>query len=576
MYMSKIAIVGFGARGLSVFERFVSKILANDIAQKIDIYIFDPHSLGSGCHKIAQSSRLLANTVASQMSIFADETVCKNEFFIKGPNFYDFLLMKGYKALKNGYYSRSLLGEYLEYSFSFIRKLCPNNIILHIIKEKAQSVCKQKNNFIVTTNNNQIEVNAVFITTGHPEKIDDLNEVSAYPADAATANLSNKDTVAIKGLGLSAIDLITLLTSGYGGYYETIKDELVYFPSGKEPKILAFSRSNLPLMARAITQKEVREQYQPLFFTTKKVKQLLQKDSKINFEKKILPLIIKEMEYVYSYTYIATYRSIEDSFVFKNQYILFKNQHELIDKYIPKKSQFNIKKLINPIENSKVNCEFRNKIIEYLEQDIKEASLGNLTSRIKAACDVLRDVRDILRLCVDFGNLSEESYKFFVKFFVPLNNRLCVGPPLIKIKELLALIKSGVLEILHGVKIQDIKKNKTILIDSFSNTYQIDRLINARVDSLNIKDDKLLSSLINNGLATKFKNGNLEFECLQIDSNFQSIAKNNKEIKNLFILGLPTEGIKFYTFILPRPFISSTFLNDSNKAIITLMKNLGF
>ena len=31
--------------------------------------------------------------------------------------------------------------------------------------------------------------------------------------------------------------------------------------------------------------------------------------------------------------------------MFENQYILLKNQHELIDKCIPKKSQFNIKKL---------------------------------------------------------------------------------------------------------------------------------------------------------------------------------------------------------------------------------------
>lgn len=573
--MSKIAIIGFGARGLSVFERFISKILARNITTKVDIYIFDPSSLGSGCHKITESSRLLANTVASQMSIFADETICKNEFFIKGPNFYDFLLMKGYKAQKNGYYARTLLGEYLEYSFSFIKEFCPNNVTLHIIKEKAISVSKQNNNFVITSTNNKIKVNALFITTGHPEQVSNSNEISAYPTDIATANLSHKDTVAIKGLGLSAIDLITLLTSGYGGHYENVNDELVYFPSGKEPKILAFSRSNLPLMARAITQKEVREQYQPLFFTAKKIKKLLQNNSKLNFEKEILPLITKEMEYVYSYTYIATHQSIEDSFIFKNQYILLKDHRKLIDKYIPKKSQFDFQKLIDPIGKSKNTDEFRNKIIKYLEQDIKEASLGNLTSPIKAACDVLRDVRDVLRLCIDFGALSEESYKFFMRFFVPLNNRLCVGPPLIKIKELLALIKAGTVEILSSAKTHSINKNKIRLIDSFSKIYQVDRLINARIDSLNIKDDELLSSMIHNGLATKFKNGSLEFECLQIDTNFQSVIKNNKVIENLFILGLPTEGIKFYTFILPRPFISSTFLSDSDRAITTLIENLG-
>lgn len=572
--MSKIAIVGFGARGLSIFERLISKILAKNISKKIDIYIFDPNSLGSGCYKKTQSSRLLANTIASQMSIFADETVCENEFFIKGPNFYDFLLSKGYEAQKNGYYARALLGEYLEYSFLFIKNLCPKNVTLHLIKEKANNINRYNGSFVVKTKNSKTIVDAIFVTTGHPEQIKDSNEVSAYPSDIATANLTQKDTVAIKGLGLSAIDLITLLTSGYGGHYETINNELVYFPSGKEPKILAFSRSNLPLMARAITQKEVREQYQPLFFTTTKISELLQSSSKLNFQKDILPLIIKEMEYVYSYTYISTNKSIQDSFIFRNQYILLKNPNELLNKYIPKKSQFDFQSIINPIENVKNKNDFKQKMVEYLEQDIKEASLGNLTSPIKAACDVLRDARDILRLCVDFGRLSEDSYNFFVKYFIPLNNRLCVGPPLIKIKELLALIKANMVEILYGVEVKN-TDNTTKLVDSFSNVYKIDRLINARIDSIKIEDDELLSSLIKNGLSTKFKNGKLEFECLQIDSSFQSTIADDKKIENLFILGLPTEGVKFYTFILPRPFISSTFLRDSDRAINTLLSNLG-
>lgn len=116
-----IAIIGFGPRGLSIFERFVSKKISKKISQKLNIFIFDPKSLGSGCHT-KQPRRVLANTVASQMTIFADETICRNEFFIQGPSFYDFLHLKGYQSEKNSYYSRSLLAEYLRYSFCFIKK----------------------------------------------------------------------------------------------------------------------------------------------------------------------------------------------------------------------------------------------------------------------------------------------------------------------------------------------------------------------------------------------------------------------------------------------------------------------
>ncbi|WP_180674143.1 hypothetical protein [Helicobacter sp. 13S00477-4] len=89
---------------------------------------------------------------------------------------------------------------------------------------------------------------------------------------------------------------------------------------------------------------------------------------------------------------------------------------------------------------------------------------------------------------------------------------------------------------------------------------------------MKIKNDLCLSSLIKNNLASKFKNENLELECFNIDENFNSINFDNKIIKNLFILGLPTEGIKFYTFILPRPFIGSTFLRDSDIAVNTFLK----
>ncbi|SQH71828.1 Uncharacterised protein [Helicobacter mustelae] len=62
------------------------------------------------------------------------------------------------------------------------------------------------------------------------------------------------------------------------------------------------------------------------------------------------------------------------------------------------------------------------------------------------------DVRDILRLCVDFGRIEEKSYQFFMDFFVPLNNRLCVGPPLVRIQELLALIQANVVNIIYQAK----------------------------------------------------------------------------------------------------------------------------
>lgn len=92
------------------------------------------------------------------------------------------------------------------------------------------------------------------------------------------------------------------------------------------------------------------------------------------------------MEYVYSYTYIAIARqSQEQSFLFINQYILAKNPQDILDTYIPKNEQFDFHRLIYPIDNAKDSNDFKLQMIAYLENDIKEAKLGNLTSPIKSA-----------------------------------------------------------------------------------------------------------------------------------------------------------------------------------------------
>lgn len=86
----------------------------------------------------------------------------------------------------------------------------------------------------------------------------------------------------------------------------------------------------------------------------------------------------------------------------------------------------------------------------FLEQDLVEARRGNVDSPLKAACDVLRDVRDNLRNAIDFGALSSDSHRAFMSDFVPVMNRLAVGPPLERIEEWLALAKAGYLDLGFG------------------------------------------------------------------------------------------------------------------------------
>lgn len=571
--MLTIAIVGLGARGVSVLERFVSKSLAGIFNEILNIIIFDPSSLGWGCHKPNQSRRLLVNTVASQMSIFYDESFGEKKFY-NGPGFYDFLKIKGYQPEKNKYYPRALLGEYLGYGFKSIIDFCKNNenIKINVVHEKILTINKKGKKFVLQGQKSSCETDAVFITTGHPHNKKNNFIFPCYPLNNAIKDINNLHKIAIKGLGLSFIDLITLLTSGKGGSFDKQSGKLVYFPSGNEPEIFAFSRSNLPLMARAITQKEVREQYSAKFFSIENIVKI-RKNKKIDFCDDLIPLILKELEYVYSYTYIASV-NLEKSFVFRNEYLFSSSPKSIISKYIPEKHRFNFEELINPIHDIKNQDDYNSKLIDYLETDISEARLGNIDSPIKAACDILRDLRDNLRYCVDFGGLTEKSYQYFINWFLPVNNRICVGPPLIRNEELLALIHAGIVNILYNANYKEHSGDKVKVTDGFGNCVIVDRLIEATIGNQCFYQNSLFRSIINNKLGSQFKNGNVLSDGFNITTDFQSVNQDDEKIENLFFLGLPTEGIKFYTFVLPRPFIRSTFLHDSDSAVRACLRNL--
>jgi uncharacterized NAD(P)/FAD-binding protein YdhS len=129
--MYKIAIIGLGPRGLSVFDRIIAYARNDASATPLDLYLFDSKEFGPGCHTTDQADHLLVNTVACQMTQFSDDTVRGAGPLLYGPSFADWLSSNrdasGAKAEidRNGYYSRALFGDYLRWGFEYLKKLAP-------------------------------------------------------------------------------------------------------------------------------------------------------------------------------------------------------------------------------------------------------------------------------------------------------------------------------------------------------------------------------------------------------------------------------------------------------------------
>ncbi|MEK8170573.1 hypothetical protein NKH77_16110 [Streptomyces sp. M19] len=84
----------------------------------------------------------------------------------------------------------------------------------------------------------------------------------------------------------------------------------------------------------------------------------------------------------------------------------------------------------------------------YLRADAARARLGNAAGPLKAALDVLRDLRNELRQIVDHGGLSGTPPGAPGPLVHPLNAFLSIGPPRRRIEEMAALMEAGVLDVL--------------------------------------------------------------------------------------------------------------------------------
>ncbi|MFL6676765.1 MAG: FAD/NAD(P)-binding protein, partial [Burkholderiaceae bacterium] len=90
MKKSRIGIIGVGSRGLTLLERIVAQERQRP-SGRIEILLFDPNAPGPGCHDPAQSELHLVNTVAGQLTVFADASVVDAGPVVEGPSFHQWL-----------------------------------------------------------------------------------------------------------------------------------------------------------------------------------------------------------------------------------------------------------------------------------------------------------------------------------------------------------------------------------------------------------------------------------------------------------------------------------------------------
>ncbi|WP_161974404.1 FAD/NAD(P)-binding protein [Piscinibacter terrae] len=608
MTTSRIGIIGVGPRGLTVLERIVAHERQSRSGD-LEIFLFDPSPPGAGCHDPEQADFHLVNTVAGQLTLFSDASVLNAGPVMNGPSFAQWLHEQS--GMRTGevddhelispdaYYSRGLFGRYLLWAFRYVCGMAPPHVRIHCKKTSVTRAHRcDDDTWILETPEAKVLVNYLFLTTGHTKPAS--SEIPAaprspketlviedpYPMRSKLAAIAPGVKVAVEGMGLTTFDVVADLTVGRGGRFTVCPStgNTRYLPSGMEPKIVLFSRSGLPLSARAINQKGVSGQYKSRFLHAQTLRDL-RATRKLDFATDVLPLLVADMEYAYYDAYLRQKDAVT-AVLFCNQFSRADapQRQALIERHVPKQDRFSWDLLAAPIPTPALadQAAFSAWLTAHLHNDVKEARRGNLNSPLKAACDVLRDLRDNLRAAIDFGGLTEESHRWVLSEFLPIMNRLAVGPPLSRIGEMLALMEAGILraDFGPGASVASNGPGEKMRVRSVrwaSQSEPIDVCVKARISMHSPLDDAspLLRGLLSDGHARLFHNGGFHPGGIEIDRNYNWIDAKGAVVENAWALGIPTEGIKFCTFVIPRPGVNSTALVDAGRAVGRLLGAIG-
>jgi uncharacterized NAD(P)/FAD-binding protein YdhS len=598
----QLAIIGGGPRALTILERLLEHKERMPRRVTLNVLLIDPGNLGEGSHPSDQAYHLLINTLASQVTMYPPRSSVGGG---TGPSLLDWAAAQGYRRFADGYrvaaesqgqslkgdhLPRCLLGRFLTAFGREVISALPGNIRVQHVRARATDVRFESAGYAIDLDNQQtLFASHVVLAMGHGHRAPTADDrrlaafaqagravnphlaylASPYPIRQLDA-VADGTRVAIQGLGLTAHDVVSALTLGRDGVYREQNGKLVYLPSGREPRLWLCSRHTLPFAARGINQKGLTGRHICRFFTPKAVASLRtnaagKRHGQIDFERQLLPLVIKEMAYAY--------RAAEGG--------------ELIDAehFEPTPEEVRlIRRILWPVEGISFgsSAEFRRWFLARISEDLQQAYRGNCTSGVKAATDVLRDAREGFRAAVEFGGLTPASHRYFLEQFNPTTNRVSFGPPLRRNEEWIALFEAGVLDVAGGpvTRIETPEGDCAFRVASdyagVSEHIVVDAVISARLDNYSPLTDStpLSANLLRRGLLRPFMNGHYHPSGIDIDENLRVTDAGGTAQPRLWAIGFVVEGPHFYTHALPRPGMASRQTGDAERVVRALYDDI--
>ncbi|MEU6081022.1 FAD/NAD(P)-binding protein [Streptomyces sp. NPDC047108] len=611
-----IAVVGAGPRGTSVLERICAS--AGELlpgGARLTVHMVDPASPGAGrVWRTAQSGELLMNTVASQVTLFTDASVACEGPVRPGPSLHEWATELGteHGLGPDDYPTRSFYGRYLEWVFRRVVRGAPEQVTVRVHAARAVDLTDTADGGQLLALDDGTELTglaAVVLAQGHLPVLPTAEEerFSAYaaahglrhcppanPADLDLTWIAPGEPVLLRGLGLNFFDHLALLTTGLGGRFTGSPDgPLRYLPSGREPLLYAGSRRGVPYHARGDNEKGPLGRHVPMLLTPAVIAGFRARADDGDFPDfltEVWPLVAKEVETVHYEALLATRRSapsardadlsVTDT-GFRTRFLATRHgspdEAAVLDAFgIAPDERWSWEEIARPYGGREFGdpAGFRQWLVAHLRQDAEHARLGNIAGPVKAALDVLRDLRNELRQIVDHSGLSGTSRRDHLdRWYTPLNAFLSIGPPRRRIEEMAALIEAGVLDVLGpGLEVRTGAPGGGHGFTAHSpgvpgSEVTVTTLIEARLPEPDVRrtSDPLLNRLLGTGACRPHVAGGYETGGLDVTrSPYRLIDTEGRAHPRRFAVGVPTEGVHWVTAAGARPGVNSVTLADAD------------
>jgi glutamate mutase epsilon subunit len=590
----RVAVVGSGPRGLAVVERMAARLAAERPAGPIEMSLVDAVEVGCGrIWRTDQPDWFLMNTVAGEVTIFSGPPDGGPARAGAGPSLAAWL-----PCGVNEYAPRARYGRYLRFALDAVEAGLPDAVNLRRLVGRVDRLDRHAGGYRLRFADGQVlDCDRVVLATGHPTPAPTGEQrvladfAASRPglvyvpgdsaADAPLARLRPGSTVGVLGLGLSFYDVTAALTTGRGGRFVADGDGLRYRPSGREPLLVAGSRGGVPLLARGDNQKPPDHRYRPQLFTAERIRRARERGP-LDFDRDVLPWLLAEMDLVYYRTELRHRHGAQVADLFTEEVCAATGGPPAVARVaarfgltdVPALDLFRLARPFADREFTGPDA-FHTALRDLIRADLRAAALGNVDGPLKAALDVIRDTRGVIRAAVDFGGLTARSHRAFLDRFVPMAAALSVGPPRVRLLQTVALIDAGVLRVVgpdarFGTEAGRFTVSSPRVADSL---VTLDAVVDARVPQPDIRLDPapltrdLRASgrwrcyVNDGGTGEPFTTGGLAVTA----SPFHPVDTDGRTEPGVFVLGIPTEHTRWFTQVgSARPGPWNDFVHDAD------------